>query len=226
MAKRTSNGKLKATTRARRYETLNELQAAVREACIDEVRRLAGNAVSVPDILAFVDAAARVDVRPRQVWRALMKALLDAKEIALTPPEPSPFSNPYDGMLRDIAVQPGVIMYATVFGEVLERDLAADATARGPEDLPTTRALLVRRFAKPGLLWWEERRPKDREIALLTLLAGEWPEHASRQLSQAVEAEIKLSQPTVAAVIQAEARAVERIRARLAEPAAKHSSSG
>jgi hypothetical protein len=60
--------------------------------------------------------------------------------------------------------------------------LAADDATAGLEDM--NRRTVVVALYNQALLWWIAREPKPRptarELAIITLLAGEFPEHANR----------------------------------------------
>jgi hypothetical protein len=204
--------------RAERYATLADLRAAVRAKCIAEVDQLMGAPGAGQEVEALVRRGGPPDDRARRVWRALMKALADASDLLATNPD-GPWAPKYEFDIamflmperfwRALPEKCGHVIRAKAHNA--RARLAADLAGPELEDMDR-RTWLVAYWDQHGLLWWHAsaRLPTPREIALLSLLAGEFPEHARRRQCKGV-------QPTVAEVIEAEMRAIRLARDRIAK---------
>jgi hypothetical protein len=115
----------------------------------------------------------------RDEWVALARAVSDARAWLA--------AHPGAGGRYAMRLRPAVAFLAKIEPE-------------DDEPLWHRRTALVLEYDQPQRGWWGARQPTVRELALLSLLAGEWPEWATRRL--------KAQSVTVLEVVAAEERAI------------------
>ncbi len=197
--------------RGTKHSTLSELKRAVREECQAHVdyhlARGSGEGERIGALLVMFQA---VDPRPREVWEKLARALKDATDLADAPPSGFPdvpecrSRRTYMDELRTFLERCNTEQQCQIafWREVVEKDERVPPgwpLHAAPEGLGR-RGQLLSFLAQPDHFWWHGT-PRARDLAILTLLAGEFPRGmAAQQKGQAIT--------TVADVIEAEAKAV------------------
>ncbi|HET9954947.1 MAG TPA: hypothetical protein VFQ61_10610 [Polyangiaceae bacterium] len=188
----------RAKLRAKRYATWKELQAATIEWCRLEAPRL-NPRFNVADFERQARKWARFDDEPRRLWEAL-EAILERIEAFLVANPDSPSESIYAGMLdrfmtSKIEGNDGKLTYS-----IRERLRHGRDRYRGT---PRTslRVKIVSLFSVGPNPIWPDKKPRVRELAVLSLLAGCIPEGEKRRQEGAVG---DADRPTIAEVLEAE----------------------
>jgi hypothetical protein len=177
--------------RGKKYKTLPELKSATRAWCLEQVERRSGHPWTNGD-----EATLRDDVTEPEsaaVWAGLQAAVSNARAFVERRP-------------NDDDVRAGMIRL------VLQRLPAALVpNSSGPDRFRwTTRKLIVLEYDRRGAWWWHEQRPTPRDLAILSILAGEFPDWARKRLRKNVHT-------TVLEAVAAEERAIRQAQRKLAE---------
>ncbi|MEP7125713.1 MAG: hypothetical protein ABJE95_32585 [Byssovorax sp.] len=179
-----------------------------------------------------------LDARPRQAWRDLAAALVAAAEVVkqsiaagAVAAEDRPESNEFTDRIEllfanatcnDERIENGFSMFE--FVDSLPAQIADERATRAEASM-RLRSRLVEHFDVPDRGWWASRAPSNRDLAILSLLAGEFPPK-SKQQQEEREKRVATAEkgskkpppasPTVAMVLEEETRIITTARARAA----------
>ena len=172
-----------AKHRGQRFESEGELKSAVRDACCAHVKDRGGSDWDEQDD-AYV--------------REFSRRLREGEELLKTAA----------GTLNRVerARQKGT---DATERERLKSDMEWALLVAGYKPL-NFRAALVVNFDRPGRGWWKKERPLLRDLAVLSLLAGSWP-----------DTDFDPAQVTASELIRMEERAIQRYRQRARAAAPK-----
>jgi hypothetical protein len=199
-----------APLRAKRYESAKELRNAVLEWCrtwIHEQNPALEVAQFESDLARQLANTMTVDAEAFEVWCGLLDALekankfLEAKPSA---PEQSTYAALLEGFL-DTVCEGADGNFDKSIRERVSHWRRTSEKDRWPLG-SSPRARLVASFEHyPGrMLWWGDRPASVRALAVISLLAGQWPDAARKRQAGGIGAE----RPTVMEVIRAEENAV------------------
>jgi hypothetical protein len=176
------------------------------------------------DVSAF-EAKTRARVRAwergdptHRLWRALRDAAGEAADYLKANPGAVEHSF-YAAMLEGFFSAP-CLGHEGAFSSSIGERLQAWGRAYADEqkmEKESARTRLVETYGRgKHLLWWGDRMPTERDLAIVTLLGGCIPESALRRQKNAVRDADRL---TVLEVVQAEESAIPTLRSRKRRPA-------
>jgi hypothetical protein len=203
----------RARLRAKRYETLRELREAVLAWCRDAVRRTNPSF----DLPGFerrtregVGAWGRGDPA-FLLWRAVRDAARAAADYLAANPD-APKHSQYAAVLEAFLSAPCVGSDGALLP--IGQRLCSWGTVRArPQGNQSARTRLVQTYGRlPNLLWWGNRKASLRDLAIVTLLGGCFPEAARRQQKDAVSV---ADRPTVLDVVTAEENTIRALWSRM-----------
>jgi hypothetical protein len=207
----------RARLRAQRYSTWKELHGAVLEWCRGEIGRQ-NPSYDVPGLEQQARGWARgEDDEGRRHWRAVRDAVVDATNYLDSHPE-APSRSSYAAMLMGFLSAPCLGADGDYGHSVRERLASWGRRSRDDhkQEALSFRTRLVATFCwGPNLLWWGDRLPTIRDLAILCLLAGQVPEGVKKRQSAATT---PAERPTVGDVVAAEQEAVREVLRKRSRP--------
>lgn len=185
----------RAAKRAPRFTSLRELKAATYAWCVDEVNRLVGphpagqswwnerQAAALRESITVSDDA-------RAICVELRRTLVAADDFLRAHPEAD------DGYVNELRRNVAACRWSLSLG-------------RGTPDTSwTPRTYLLAEYDRVREWWWHGRDPRIRDLTILSLLAGNFPE---------VRKQLKERGVTVQEAVRAEERALGQARRRFRE---------
>ncbi len=164
--------------------------------CKSEVNRIAGFEWWDDGQAAYLRASLRLDPKAPAAYRKVIEGLRAAREFLIANPEAD---DEYAQAMRSLFADHG--------------SASALSHSPGVDEPPPVRTAIVLTHDKPDRWWWTHRPPATRDLALLSLLAGQRSDAAKRFLHRP-----KASQN----LFQAECRAIGETRKRIHIATIKH----
>lgn len=187
-------GRAPVKTPVPRYATTKDLKAAVRAWCIEYVT--AKVAITAPSIKnpwnehqqRHLEQSLHVSDEARELCNGMRALLTEGKAfLARNAESEKPFEDGHVNELRRAVAA-----------------LGRSFVPQGKDDAWSSRVWLVVQHAKSRVWWWTDGKPTIRDLAVLSLLAGNLPEMKNRR-------ERMDFHPTVLDTVRAEQRIVELV---------------
>jgi hypothetical protein len=207
---RTRQARRLATLRAPRYGSGKELRAAVLAWCREWIHEQ-NPACDVARLERYLTRwqreSAAIDEEAFEHWSAVLDAIQRAEKFLEAKPrasQHSTFAGRIEGFLGTLC-QGNDGNFDKSIRERLKHSRRVSKKERWPLG-SSPRARLVASFQNlPGTMtWWDNRQPSPRDLAVINLLAGLWPDAARKRQAEGIGG----ARPTVKAVVRAEENAV------------------